>query len=440
MAVMTIDSDSLTDIADSIREKLGVETTYLPSEMAAAIDSITGGGGGGDAEYILVEWIRSDGTQAIDTGERTTAETEIYADASATNESGKYLWLFGLYPNETSGENEYIGLAYSDGRSIVVFKMNMFIVTGSQTGVRAITSITPTTRSFQPLNGSASSSSTGTMVASNDPMPVFGIGRYEDGEYVVKQLIKATLYKFSINGKDFYPCKRISDGAYGLYNTTDKTFHGDVMDGNPFTAGEEVVPIGGGYGGAVYDATQVNSYVIGNFTPSSDTSATRSGGFSFSSTKTIRVSKVRVYASVTAVNVYMYKGNEEVASVLGATVTANQWSEVSFDSPLVLDSGETYMLFYSHSDGSTCKAYRSSTTSQIAYVTKTNMWGPTSDAAPTNVQPDTTCAIDMYVDAYLTARKAVLVPKTITQNGTYDPADDGADGYSEVTVNVAGGE
>ena len=34
---------------------------------------------------------------------------------------------------------------------------------------------------------------------------------------------------------------------------------------------------------------------------------------------------------------------------------------------------------------------------------------------------------------------SVLVPKTITQNGTYDPEDDNADGYSEVTVNVKGG-
>ena len=32
-----------------------------------------------------------------------------------------------------------------------------------------------------------------------------------------------------------------------------------------------------------------------------------------------------------------------------------------------------------------------------------------------------------------------LIPKTITQNGTYNPADDGADGYSEVTVNVSAG-
>ena len=34
---------------------------------------------------------------------------------------------------------------------------------------------------------------------------------------------------------------------------------------------------------------------------------------------------------------------------------------------------------------------------------------------------------------------STLISKTITQNGTYDPANDNADGYSEVTVNVSGG-
>lgn len=34
---------------------------------------------------------------------------------------------------------------------------------------------------------------------------------------------------------------------------------------------------------------------------------------------------------------------------------------------------------------------------------------------------------------------SILVPKTITQNGTYNPASDNADGYSNVTVNVPGG-
>ena len=31
------------------------------------------------------------------------------------------------------------------------------------------------------------------------------------------------------------------------------------------------------------------------------------------------------------------------------------------------------------------------------------------------------------------------MPKTITQNGTYNPASDNADGYSQVVVNVSGG-
>lgn len=35
-----ITETSLTDAADAIREKLGVNTTYLPSEMGAAIRSI----------------------------------------------------------------------------------------------------------------------------------------------------------------------------------------------------------------------------------------------------------------------------------------------------------------------------------------------------------------------------------------------------------------
>lgn len=35
---------------------------------------------------------------------------------------------------------------------------------------------------------------------------------------------------------------------------------------------------------------------------------------------------------------------------------------------------------------------------------------------------------------------SVLVPKTITENGTYDPADDEADGYSSVEVEVQGRE
>lgn len=44
MAVVAISDSILTDIADAIRSKLDTEDTYKPSEMADAIDSISGGG------------------------------------------------------------------------------------------------------------------------------------------------------------------------------------------------------------------------------------------------------------------------------------------------------------------------------------------------------------------------------------------------------------
>ena len=49
---------------------------------------------------------------------------------------------------------------------------------------------------------------------------------------------------------------------------------------------------------------------------------------------------------------------------------------------------------------------------------------------------------DTYTPAEMAAAirqiASTLIAKTITQNGTYDPADDGADGYSSVTVDIPG--
>lgn len=49
---------------------------------------------------------------------------------------------------------------------------------------------------------------------------------------------------------------------------------------------------------------------------------------------------------------------------------------------------------------------------------------------------------DTYTPAEMAAAigqiASTLIAKTITQNGTYNPADDNADGYSSVTVNIPG--
>ena len=48
MANVIINDTNLTNIANAIRGKNGTTATYKPSEMAAAITAISGGGGGSD--------------------------------------------------------------------------------------------------------------------------------------------------------------------------------------------------------------------------------------------------------------------------------------------------------------------------------------------------------------------------------------------------------
>lgn len=47
--------------------------------------------------------------------------------------------------------------------------------------------------------------------------------------------------------------------------------------------------------------------------------------------------------------------------------------------------------------------------------------------------------IHLLIEKQVSSGSSTLVAKTITANGTYDPEDDNADGYSEVTVNVPSG-
>jgi hypothetical protein len=74
MANVLIDENSMSDIADAIRAKLDTEDTYLPSEMAAAIEEIGGGG------------ITPTGTKQISITENgtTTEDVTNYASAEIT--------------------------------------------------------------------------------------------------------------------------------------------------------------------------------------------------------------------------------------------------------------------------------------------------------------------------------------------------------------------
>jgi len=52
MGLITTDSQNYINIANAIRSKTGTTSTFLPSEMASAISSISTEGGGGSADYL----------------------------------------------------------------------------------------------------------------------------------------------------------------------------------------------------------------------------------------------------------------------------------------------------------------------------------------------------------------------------------------------------
>lgn len=73
MTNVLVDDSYLSDIADTIRAKLGVADTYLPSEMADAIDDIGGG-------------VTPTGTKqiSISANGTTTEDVAVYASAEIT--------------------------------------------------------------------------------------------------------------------------------------------------------------------------------------------------------------------------------------------------------------------------------------------------------------------------------------------------------------------
>lgn len=56
MGLVYLDDGILTNIADSIRSQLSTQASYYPEDMPSAIDSISGGGGGGSIKVDNFEW------------------------------------------------------------------------------------------------------------------------------------------------------------------------------------------------------------------------------------------------------------------------------------------------------------------------------------------------------------------------------------------------
>lgn len=135
MSKVLVTEDYLADIADAIREKLGVQTQYKPSEMAAAIMSISGGE---SMVFSLDEteagtWI--DGStlykKTIDCG--ALPDSTLKQVAHGISNIGQVVSISGTSQNSTSGtkipmpyvgrDNDPIGI-YADGTNVNIRTWN----------------------------------------------------------------------------------------------------------------------------------------------------------------------------------------------------------------------------------------------------------------------------------------------------------------------------
>lgn len=98
MAIVTINDSNLTAIADAIRAKNGTETTYKPSEMAAAINALPTGGGALDFLTNETDY----GVAIYQNSSETTPSRTIVLPDGITFDDVKFIIGTG-YTNNSSG-------------------------------------------------------------------------------------------------------------------------------------------------------------------------------------------------------------------------------------------------------------------------------------------------------------------------------------------------
>lgn len=163
-------------------------------------------------EYELYDYIESDGTQIIDMGFAPKNGDEIEVNTYLLSSQTEPAWIWAA-----TDPSIFIGTTqYSNYKSIY---------SNSSSG---------STASYikNDLNMDL-------LTASRDytaPLCIFGFklsGTYYPG-------ISTRLYSVRYNNNYYLPCKRKSDGIFGLYDVANKAFLTDALNGNPFIGGNLV--------------------------------------------------------------------------------------------------------------------------------------------------------------------------------------------------------
>jgi len=270
-----VKTEELSDIADAIRQKLGVQTQYKPGQMADAIESISGGGGitptgtksitengtydiasfanvavnvptdGGEtdydvatlpAEYQRVEYIQSSGTQYIQLPIGFTPADEIHMMGAINNTTNSEKAL--VCPASYNTDNNRFAICASNGSKFMCAYGNVS-TSNSAMGTNRDTLI----HDWSYRNG---------FFISESAKSAYGVGNASFGTenpnvrlfygFNAASAGKIRYYvhkKAGDTGVALYACYRKADGVIGLYDVDNDVFYTNAGTGT-FTKGADL--------------------------------------------------------------------------------------------------------------------------------------------------------------------------------------------------------
>lgn len=267
MSKVAITDTYLTNIANTIRTKLGSQDTYLPSEMADAINEISVGEHTGaykvdsvaemnaiddmengdycivekasnvPSDYTEVEYIQSGSTQYINTGVIGKSSIKVYAKIQSPTTLSNFKTIIGSHYVDTRVfiQTSNNGAGWSFGANGYSNAGNVSANTDYE--IEAIYS----NNAYLKVNGNivatitnASSYTTGlnlTLFARNTGN--------ELNNYSTHKLYNLKIYDNDTLVRDFVPCYKKSNNVIGLYDKVNNTFYTNAGSGS-FVKGSDV--------------------------------------------------------------------------------------------------------------------------------------------------------------------------------------------------------
>ena len=205
------------------------------------------------SDYVVLDYIETDGTQYIDTGVTPFLTVKVDADIAyiGENVSSIYTPLIcaSSYDKDNTSEAACYGVWVGWSGKWVMFYSGARYASESSVSANARTHVVAAwswhNGGTLSVNGNAESSlpsEIGAQPASNTMyLPGWNSGKLRSLSAAKFRIYSFKIYKDSWDAivRDYIPVKRISDGAIGLYDLENNTFSPSATE-TPFIAGNEI--------------------------------------------------------------------------------------------------------------------------------------------------------------------------------------------------------